>query len=94
MSIKNVVLAAVVLGSVVGGGIAVDTVTAPEASAATCWRKVTQSTGFNESGCGRAQHFNRLRSGTMKWGNVVGGNKWSYQAACWTNIAQYGMTRA
>jgi hypothetical protein len=62
MSIRNVVLGAVVLGSVVGGGIAVDTVTAPEASAAACWRKVTQSMGFNESGCGRAQHFNRLKS--------------------------------
>jgi hypothetical protein len=30
----------------------------------------------------------------MKWGNVVGANKWSYEAACWTNIAQYGMARA
>jgi hypothetical protein len=94
MSIRNVVLGAVVLGSVVGGGIAVDTVTAPEASAAACWRKVTQSMGFNESGCGRAQHFNRLKSGTMKRGIVVGANKWSYEAACWTNIAQYGMARA
>ena len=25
---------------------------------------------------------------------VVGGNQWSFQTACWANIAQYGMVRA
>ncbi|TDN41631.1 hypothetical protein EDF64_11728 [Curtobacterium flaccumfaciens] len=94
MSIKNVLLGATVLGTVVAGGIALDSATAPDANAASCWRQVTQSKGKNDSGCGRAQHFNRLKSGAMKWGNVVGGNQWSFQTACWANIAQYGMVRA
>ncbi|ROP74717.1 hypothetical protein [Curtobacterium sp. PhB115] len=94
MSIKNVLLGMTVFAIVGAGGVAVDTVTATDASAATCWRQVTQSKGKYDSGCPKAQHFNRLKSGTLKWGNVVGGNRWSYEAACWTNIAQYGMVRA
>ena len=94
MSIKNVMLGVVVLAIVGAGGVAVDTAAATDASAATCWRQVTQSKGKNDSGCPKARHFNRLKNGTLKWGNVVGGNRWSYEAACWTNIAQYGMVRA
>jgi hypothetical protein len=27
------------------------------------------------------------------WGSVAGTNRWSYESACWVNIAQYGMVR-
>ncbi len=94
MSIKNVLLGATVLGTVVVGGVAVDTAAAPEAKATACWGQITASKGKNYTGCGRARHFNRLASGTMKWGSVASDHAWSYEQACWSNIAQYGMVRA
>lgn len=94
MSIKNVMLSGVVLALVVSGGVALDAVTAPDARAAACWGQITQTKGKNYGGCGSAKHFNRLKSGTMKWGSVAGTNRWSYESACWANIAQYGMVRA
>jgi hypothetical protein len=93
--LKNIVLGAAVVGTVLTGGVAVDTVAAPEASAAgACWGQITQSQGKNYTGCGRAQHFNKLRSGAIKLGNVAGANSWSFEKACWVGIAQYGMIRA
>lgn len=91
MSIKDVVLGAVVLGSVVGGGIAVDTVTAPEASAA-CYGSVTLMKGKNNS-CGNgARHWNAIRNAPSKYGDWVGKGRVSSQKLCWANVVSYGMT--
>lgn len=91
MSIKNVVLGAVVLGSVVGGGVAVDTATAPEASAA-CYGSATWTKGKNNS-CGNgARHWNAIRNAPSKYGKWVGRGAISQQTACWANAVSYGMT--
>ncbi|MBF4605223.1 hypothetical protein [Curtobacterium sp. VKM Ac-2884] len=91
MSIKNVVLGAVVLGSVVGGGIAVDTATAPEASAA-CYGSVTLTKGKNNS-CGNgARHWNAIKNASSKYGAWVGKGHISAQKLCWANVVSYGMT--
>lgn len=93
--LKNMVLSAAIVGAVLAGGVAVDSAAAPDASAAgACWGQITQSKGKNYTGCGRAQHFNKLGNGAIKLGNVAGANTWSFEKACWAGIAQYGMIRA
>lgn len=94
MSIKNVMLGALVLGTVVSGGVVVDAATATEAKAAACWGQITLTKGKNYTGCGRAAHFNIIKNSTKKFGNTVGANAWSYEALCYANVTQYGMVRA
>lgn len=94
MLVHKLMLGALVLGSVITGGVAIDAASAPDASAAACWGQITQTKGKNYTGCGNAQHFNRLSNGKMFYGNRAGANAWSTEAACYTNIAQYGMVRA
>lgn len=93
MLVQKVILGALVLGSIVTGGVALDIASAPDANAA-CWGQITQTKGKNYTGCGTAQHFNRLSNGKMFYGNRAGANAWSTEAMCYTNIAQYGMVRA
>lgn len=90
MSIKNVVLGVAVLGSVVAGGVAVDTATAPEAKAA-CYGSVTIWKGKNNS-CSSARHWDAIKNQDPRYGAWVGKGKWSQQAACWANVVSYGMT--
>ncbi|WIE65444.1 hypothetical protein DEI99_002610 [Curtobacterium sp. MCLR17_036] len=90
MSIKNVVLGMAVLGSVVGGGLAVDAATAPEANAA-CYGSVTLTKGKNNS-CTSARNWNVIKNKGTKYGNWAGRGAWSYEAACWVNVVSYGMT--
>ncbi|MCS6581603.1 MULTISPECIES: hypothetical protein [Curtobacterium] len=90
MSIKNVVLGAVVLGSVAGGGIAVDTVTAPEASAA-CYGSVSIWKGKNNS-CSSARQWDAIKNKDPRYGKWVTRGNWSQQTACWANVVSYGMT--
>lgn len=93
MSIKNVLLGAAVLGAVVAGGVAVDTVTAPEAKAA-CYGSVSIWKGKNVSCKGNARHWDAIKNKDPRYGKWVGKGKWSEQTACWANVVSYGMTAA
>ncbi|NII40785.1 hypothetical protein E9228_001421 [Curtobacterium flaccumfaciens] len=94
MVITKVMLGLALVGTLMSAGVAVDAVTAPGAEAAACWGQITQSQGKNYTGCGSAQHFNVLRNGQIKLGNVARVNSWSRQKACWVGISKYGMVRA
>jgi hypothetical protein len=94
MVIKKLMLGLAVVGTLVSAGVAVGAANAPSAEAAACWGQITQSQGKNYTGCGNAQHFNVLRNGQIKLGNVARANSWSRQKACWVGISKYGMVRA
>lgn len=91
MTIKSEVLGAAVLGMVVVGGLAVDTVTAPEATAA-CYGSVTVLKGKNISCTNGARHWNVIRNAGTKYGLWVGRGGWSKQPLCWANVVSHGMT--
>lgn len=93
MTITKLLLGAALVGTVVSGGIALDTASAPEANAAACWGQITQTKGKNYTGCGTAHHFNRINNKTLKYGNNAGANTWSYEPLCYANVTQYGMVR-
>ncbi len=94
--LKKIVLGAAVVGTVLAGSVAVDTVAAPESSAAAaCWGQITQSKGKNYTGCGAARHFNAIgKNLSIRWGSRAGANQWSYESACWSDIRKYGMARS
>jgi hypothetical protein len=94
MNISKVLLGAAVIGTIVSGGVALDTATAPEAKAAACWGQITLTKGKNYTGCGVAAHFNIINNKTKKFGNNAGANSWSYETLCYANVTQYGMVRA
>jgi len=91
----KLILGAVVVGTVVSGGVAVDSAMAPEANAAACWGQITQSKGKNYTGCGAARHFVAVGASLqIKTGNRATANKWSYEPVCWAGIRKYGMVRS
>ncbi|OIH98252.1 MULTISPECIES: hypothetical protein [unclassified Curtobacterium] len=91
MSIKNVVLGMAVLGSVMGGGLAVDAATAPEANAA-CYGSVSTFKGKNNSCSRGARHWDVIKGKDTAYGNWADRGSWSSQRACWINVVSYGMT--
>ncbi|WIB27059.1 hypothetical protein [Curtobacterium sp. MCSS17_015] len=94
MMVSKLILGVASVGTVLSAGVAVDAATAPGAEARACWGQITQSQGKNYTGCGVAQHFNRLSNGLVKLGNRAGANSWSRESFSWAGIAQYGMIRA
>jgi hypothetical protein len=93
MTITKVLLGAAVIGTIVTGGIAVDSASAPEAQAAS-WGQITVFKGKNFTGCGRAAHFNIIGGRSKKFGETVGSNKWSHEYYCYANVTHWGMVRA
>ncbi|WIB78134.1 hypothetical protein DEJ28_03260 [Curtobacterium sp. MCPF17_002] len=91
MSIKNVLMCATVLGTVVAGGIALDSATAPDAHAA-CYGSVTLMKGKNNSCSNGARHWNAIKNANPKYGDWVGKGRISQQKLCWANVVSYGMT--
>jgi hypothetical protein len=89
--LKNIVLGAAVVGTVLTGGVVVDTATAPDANAA-CYGSVSTWKGTNYT-CGNgARHWDAIKNGNPKYGAWVGRGKVSSQLACWPNVVSYGMT--
>jgi hypothetical protein len=91
MKIVNLLLGAALAGSVVCAGVALDTATAPNASAAACYGSVSMWKGKNNS-CSSARHWDAIKNSNAKYGAWVGRGKWSQQNACWANVVSYGMT--
>lgn len=93
----KMILGAVVVGTVVSGGVAVDSAMAmaTEANAAACCGQITQTKGKNYTGCGAARHFVAVGASLhIKTGNRATANKWSYEPVCWAGIRKYGMVRS
>jgi hypothetical protein len=88
--LKNIVLGAAVLGTVLTGGVVVDTATAPDANAA-CYGSVSLWQGKNYS-CSTARHWDVVKNSGSRYGNWAGRSQWSLQTACWPNVVSYGMT--
>lgn len=91
MSIKNVLLGVTVLGTVVAGGVALDSATAPDANAA-CYGSVTLMKGKNNSCSNGARHWNAIKNAPSKYGLWVSRGGTSKQTLCWANVVSYGMT--
>jgi hypothetical protein len=89
--ITKLVLGAAVVGAVLSGSLAVDTATAPEAKAGTCYGSVSLLKGKNNT-CSSARHWNAIRNAKSRYGDWVGRSRYSVQKACWANVVSYGMT--
>jgi hypothetical protein len=90
MTITKVLLGAAVFGTIVTGGIAVDSASAPEAQAA-CYGSVSIWKGKNNS-CSSARHWDAIKNSSPHYGKWVTKGLWSQQTACWANVVSYGMT--
>jgi hypothetical protein len=91
MSITRMLLGAAVIGTIASGGIVLDSVAAPEASAA-CYGSVTQMKGKNVSCPSTARHWNVIKNHGTEYGLWVGKGSWSQQKLCWANVVSVGMT--
>jgi hypothetical protein len=89
--ITKVVLGAAVVGTVIGGALTLDAVTAPGAEAATCSGSVSIWKGKNNT-CSSARHRDAIKNAKSKYGSWVGRGRYSVQNACWANVVSYGMT--
>jgi hypothetical protein len=94
MNISKVLLGAAVIGTIVSGGIALDTATAPEAKAAACYGSVSIWKGKNNTCSKDARHWDAIKNKPTRYGKWVGKGRWSEQTACWANVVSYGMTVA
>lgn len=90
MSVKRFVLGATLIALTAGGGIAVDTASAPPAQAA-CYGSVSMWQGKNNS-CSSARHWDAIQNSNAKYAGWAARGSWSRQGTCWANVVSYGMT--
>ncbi|GAA4675194.1 hypothetical protein [Frondihabitans cladoniiphilus] len=92
MSIRHAVLGVTLASVAAVGGIAVDTATAPEASALPCVQNVSTWQAFNKCAARPAHHWDAIRNSASKYGNWASAGQWSKQGVCWANVVSYGYT--
>lgn len=89
--LKNFVLGAAVVGTVLAGGVVADAATAPEARAASCYGSVSIWKGKNNT-CSSARHWDVIRNSGTRYAAWAARSRWSQQNVCWANVVSYGMT--